>query len=709
MSAVVEFIGDAVESVVDAVGDVVEAVGDVVEDAVEFVGDVVEAVVENPLPTLLSIAGAAIGIPPMITSAVVTAAQGGDLKDIVLSAGVGYIAPMATNAVSSTLSSVVGDSIINQAVSDTVVNGVSRGLVNGVVSEVRGGDFDDGFAGAFTGTLVSGGVTELTNFVRADVVDTMTDLGLSASTANDILNVGAKAIGAGAGAAATGRDFETAFTNSVINSTANATANFVTNSITDQFNQVVSTNNEIVGAEDGNVRDEETLKVDLADAWANRDISTVNSLLASNNLSSADTQTMFDLTDDDMTNLRNSGLVFFDQGTGGGATVTSTTDTSGGTSTVLGDDSFDLDDYDFTGGDTSTTTTLTDTSTGNVLATGAGIPDTIVDEVETTGLGTNTGNASDVVSQVDTTYTSNDIAGTDSVATISGSDTQSTGGNTQDTVSTGGNSWLNLSTSGYQDVSDIAATVADTSTGGQDLSEDDIREIFGDEYVDELADEYLTDEEIVDIAAGDSTLPVTGGLGAVQTIDAAEDAAEDVADTTSVAPTGGLSARVASDLPTENAQVDLLEAAQSPGVTAVGESGDAATDVAGGLNKVAGTLVDNTKGAVASIPAAIGAGLTTALKQGVTKAVRGALTRPAVRTTARPTKKTGVPTKLTGAQIAALKGVQPKVKAPAKIDISKLKAPTKVATPPKKVDVKTLSPVTNIAGLSSLVGGPGKG
>jgi hypothetical protein len=83
MSAVVSFVSDVVESVVDAVGDVVETVVDVVEDAVEFVGDTVQAVIDDPLPTLLMIAGSAVGIPPAITSAAITAARGGDLQDIV--------------------------------------------------------------------------------------------------------------------------------------------------------------------------------------------------------------------------------------------------------------------------------------------------------------------------------------------------------------------------------------------------------------------------------------------------------------------------------------------------------------------------------------------------------------------------------------------------------------------------------------------------
>ena len=130
MSAVVEFVSDAVESVVDAVGDAVEAVGDVVEDVVDFVGDTVQAIVEDPLPTLLSIAGSMVGIPPPVTMAAVTAARGGDLQDIVLSAGVAYIAPQASNALSSTLSATIGDAIINETVSNIVVDSVSKGLVN---------------------------------------------------------------------------------------------------------------------------------------------------------------------------------------------------------------------------------------------------------------------------------------------------------------------------------------------------------------------------------------------------------------------------------------------------------------------------------------------------------------------------------------------------------------------------------------------------
>jgi hypothetical protein len=59
-------------------GGVVKAVG----KAVSYVGNVVENVVENPLPVIETIALSAIGVPPPVAAAVVSAANGGDIKQI---------------------------------------------------------------------------------------------------------------------------------------------------------------------------------------------------------------------------------------------------------------------------------------------------------------------------------------------------------------------------------------------------------------------------------------------------------------------------------------------------------------------------------------------------------------------------------------------------------------------------------------------------
>jgi hypothetical protein len=90
VGGIFEGIGDLLGGVVDLAGDILEGIGDAVSSVVKFVGNTVEGILKDPLPTLLQIGGAMIGIPPYVTSAVITAAKGGDLGDIAKSAAVSY-------------------------------------------------------------------------------------------------------------------------------------------------------------------------------------------------------------------------------------------------------------------------------------------------------------------------------------------------------------------------------------------------------------------------------------------------------------------------------------------------------------------------------------------------------------------------------------------------------------------------------------------
>lgn len=639
MGAVADFVGDVIGDVVDAVGDVVESVGDVIEDAVEFVGDTVQAVLDDPLPVILSIAGAAVGIPPMITNAVVTASRGGDLGDIALSVGTAYLAPVAANSISSTLSSTIGDAIINETVSDAVVNGVSKGLVNGTIAEIRGGDFEDGFAGGFTGSVVSAGVGEVTDFVKPEIAETATNLGLDSSTVNQITSIGTKAISAGLTSEITGRgDFATSFTNSVINSTTNAVsnsvANTVTNSIGDQFATAEATNKEITGAEDGNVIDQEEVKTSLADAWANRDINEVNNLLSTNSLTADDARTMFDLTDEDMDMLIDSGVKF------------NAADT-----------------------DIQTTTDVTSADTSSTFGTGAGIPDSLVDEIDvvTTNNGEDTGTATNVVADLGETYYTNDIGGTDSVSTISGSDTQSVTGNTQDTASSTDTGWLDLK--GYEDVSDIAETVGDDT--------------------EEIATVSTVPEDLQDIVADTSTVAETpvGGLSAITDTDD-----QDLAAVVDAGATDTAATKVAKP-------VDVLDS--------VDVGLDVSTDEdkpvnIGGLNILDGGLNANaqnlTQDTGAAGKAVVAGALNQILKPAIKRGVTTALTRPVTKTGVRKVQKPATAkTVLTPQQVMSAR----KTTAPQKVDVSTLRPVVKAA--PKKVDIAKLTPVSNIASLSALL------
>ena len=252
MSAVVSFVEDVVEGVGDAVGDVFEAVGDVVEDVVDFagevvdkVGDVVQAVIDDPLPVLLSVAGQMVGIPAPLTMGALTAARGGDLEDIALSMGTAYFAPQVGSAISSTVTTTFIEAGLNETFSQVAAESISKGLVNGTVAEIKGGNFDDGFAGGFTGGMVAGGVNEVASYVQPDVIEMAQESGIDLKDANRIFNAGKSAVAAGVTAEVTGRgDFATSFTNSAVGSSIDAGTRSLNETIDEQFRTAATDWNE---------------------------------------------------------------------------------------------------------------------------------------------------------------------------------------------------------------------------------------------------------------------------------------------------------------------------------------------------------------------------------------------------------------------------------------------------------------------------------
>jgi hypothetical protein len=263
MGAVASFVSDVVESVgdvVESVGDVVEDVGEVIETVVDKVGDTVQAVIDDPVPVLLSVAGSFVGIPPAVTMGAITAARGGDLEDIALSAGTAYFAPQVGNAISSTVSSSFIEAGFNETFSQVASDSISKGLVNGTISEIKGGSFDDGFAGGFTGGMVSNGVSEVGSYVKDDVIDLAQESGLDLKDATAVYNAGTRAFSAGVTSEVTGRgDFVTSFTNSAVGSGVDYGARSLNATIDEQFR---------TAATDWNEKDKEGEPIDVATVGA---------------------------------------------------------------------------------------------------------------------------------------------------------------------------------------------------------------------------------------------------------------------------------------------------------------------------------------------------------------------------------------------------------------------------------------------------------
>jgi hypothetical protein len=169
MSAVVEAVSNVVEDVVEGVGDVVEDVVDVVEDVAGEVSNVVEdtfqAIKEDPVSFAIQVAATAVGIPPPVTAAAITAAKGGDIEDIGKAALAAAIAPEVGKAAGQVVARSVADTALNQTLQQTLTNAAASAAAGATSAVIQGGDIGQtalmGAAGGAAGTLAGIGAAEL--------------------------------------------------------------------------------------------------------------------------------------------------------------------------------------------------------------------------------------------------------------------------------------------------------------------------------------------------------------------------------------------------------------------------------------------------------------------------------------------------------------------------------------------------------------------
>jgi hypothetical protein len=198
--------------VVKAVTTVVKAVAKTVERVVETVVDTAKAIIKDPLPTLVALAGQAVGIPAPVTMAAITGARGGDLGDMAKAATIAYVAPQAASKVAAAIAPTVSSTITNQAAAKAVTAATSKALVNGTVAAATGGDFGEAAAGTMAGSLAASGYQ---NFVAPSVMEKAQDLGLDAATAKNVSAGLRTGVAAGTATAVSGGDFVAGFATAV--------------------------------------------------------------------------------------------------------------------------------------------------------------------------------------------------------------------------------------------------------------------------------------------------------------------------------------------------------------------------------------------------------------------------------------------------------------------------------------------------------------
>jgi hypothetical protein len=182
VSNLFEGIGDILGSVAEVFGDIVEGVFDAVFDVVEGIGDFVTNVLKDPLPVILKIGGAMIGIPPYVTAAVVTAAKGGDLEDIAKSAAISFATSnfLQATGISEALGDVafdMTDSIAQGfdlplatagAIADTVTSAAGQAMVGGMNAVLTGKDVMAGITSGFTSGLIYTGTNSFFTEINKD-------------------------------------------------------------------------------------------------------------------------------------------------------------------------------------------------------------------------------------------------------------------------------------------------------------------------------------------------------------------------------------------------------------------------------------------------------------------------------------------------------------------------------------------------------------
>jgi len=97
----VNWVGGEVSQAVNFVAD------KVVKPVIKTIDNTVKSIIADPLPFIAQVAGSMVGIPPYVTAAAITAARGGDIEDIAVSAAVAYAGSKAF--ASSGVGSGIGD------------------------------------------------------------------------------------------------------------------------------------------------------------------------------------------------------------------------------------------------------------------------------------------------------------------------------------------------------------------------------------------------------------------------------------------------------------------------------------------------------------------------------------------------------------------------------------------------------------------------
>jgi len=123
---------------------------------IENIGETAENILKDPLPTIATIALTAVGVPYPVAAAAVTAAQGGSIEDIAISAGTAYIGQQVGQFAGEAAGELAGEAV-SESTKQLITQVVTQASGPAAVVALRGGSFQDileaGVAGGVSGAL----------------------------------------------------------------------------------------------------------------------------------------------------------------------------------------------------------------------------------------------------------------------------------------------------------------------------------------------------------------------------------------------------------------------------------------------------------------------------------------------------------------------------------------------------------------------------
>ena len=123
---------------------------------IENIGETAENILKDPLPTIATIALTSVGVPYPVAAAAVTAAQGGSIEDIAISAATAYVGQEVGAYVGEAAGEFAGEAV-SESTKQLITEVVTQASGPAAVVALRGGSFQDvleaGVAGGVSGAL----------------------------------------------------------------------------------------------------------------------------------------------------------------------------------------------------------------------------------------------------------------------------------------------------------------------------------------------------------------------------------------------------------------------------------------------------------------------------------------------------------------------------------------------------------------------------